>query len=121
MTASEVRPLLGQKRTIILDAAKVSAASGGNSEPKHVAAVAECEGLLPLKHDAGTATRHYRCILATQMPCRYAAEAVLKPQGGAIVRCCGLNSIPTMMAAAAPAPRTKFAFFRYPNYRKYVV
>ena len=46
------------KAQIRLDATKVSAASGGNSEPKQGAAVAECEGLLPPKHDAGTATRH---------------------------------------------------------------
>ncbi|MFZ2203358.1 MAG: hypothetical protein WAV39_02940, partial [Gemmiger qucibialis] len=54
------------KAQIILDAAKVSAASGGNSEPKH---------------DAGTATRHYRAFW--QRRCRAAvAGAVLKPQGG---------------------------------------
>ena len=54
------------KAQIILDAAKVSAASGGNSEPKH---------------DAGTATRHYRAFW--QRRCRAAAAgAVLKPQGG---------------------------------------
>ena len=42
------------------------------------AAVAECEGLLPPKHDAGTATRHYRAFW--QRRCRAAAaEAVLKP------------------------------------------
>ena len=51
------------KAQIILDAAKVSAASGGNSEPKH---------------DAGTATRHYRAFW--QRRCRAAAAgAVLKP------------------------------------------
>ena len=45
------------------------------------AAVAECEGLLPPKHDAGTATRHYRAFW--QRRCRAAAaRAVLKPQGG---------------------------------------
>ena len=45
------------------------------------AAVAECEGLLPPKHDAGTATRHYRAFC--QRRCRAAAAgAVLKPQGG---------------------------------------
>ena len=44
-------------------------------------AVAECEGLLPPKHDAGTATRHYRAFW--QRICRAAAAgAVLKPQGG---------------------------------------
>ena len=45
------------------------------------AAVAEREGLLPPKHDAGTATRHYRAFW--QRRCRAAdAGAVLKPQGG---------------------------------------
>ena len=45
------------------------------------AAVAECEGLLPPKHDAGTATRHSRAFW--QRRCRAAAAgAVLKPQGG---------------------------------------
>ncbi len=54
------------KAQIILDAAKVSAASGGYSEPKH---------------DAGTATRHYRAFW--QRRCRAAAAgAVLKPSGG---------------------------------------
>ena len=60
--AADAKP----KAQIILDAAKVSAASGGNSEPKH---------------DAGTATRHYRAFW--QRRCRAAAAgAVLKPQGG---------------------------------------
>ena len=45
------------------------------------AAVAECEGLLPPKHNAGTATRHYRAFW--QRRCRAAAAgAVLKPSGG---------------------------------------
>ena len=45
------------------------------------AAVAECGGLLPPKHDAGTATRHYRAFW--QRRCRAAAAgAVLEPQGG---------------------------------------
>ena len=60
--AADAKP----KAQIILDAAKVSAASGGNSEPKH---------------DAGTATRHYRAFW--QRRCRAAAAgAVLKPSGG---------------------------------------
>ena len=60
--AADAKP----KAQIILDAAKVSAASGGNGEPKH---------------DAGTATRHYRAFW--QRRCRAAAaEAVLKPLGG---------------------------------------
>jgi len=60
--AADAKP----KAQIILDAAKVSAASGGNSEPKH---------------DASTATRHYRAFW--QRRCRAAAAgAVLKPQGG---------------------------------------
>ena len=45
------------------------------------AAVAECEGAFAPKHDAGTATRHYRAFW--QRRCRAAAAgAVLKPQGG---------------------------------------
>ena len=41
-------------------------------------AALECEGLLPPKHDAGTATRHYRAFW--QRRCRAAAAgAVLKP------------------------------------------
>ena len=60
--AADAKP----KAQIILDAAKVSAASGGNSEPKH---------------DAGAATRHYRAFW--QRRCRAAAVgAVLKPSGG---------------------------------------
>ena len=60
--AADAKP----KAQIILDASKVSAASGGYSEPKH---------------DAGTATRHYRAFW--QRRCRAAAAgAVLKPQGG---------------------------------------
>ena len=39
------------------------------------AAVAECEGLLPPKHDAGTATRHYRTFW--QRRCRAAAVGVV--------------------------------------------
>ena len=42
------------------------------------AAVAECEGLLPPKHDAGTATRHYRAFWQRRYRAA-AAEAVLKP------------------------------------------
>ena len=54
------------------------------------AAVAECEGLLPPKHDAGTATRHYRAFW--QRRCRAAAAgAVLKPQGG---NCAVLSLLP---------------------------
>ena len=45
------------------------------------AAVAECEGLLLPKHDADTATRHWRAFW--QRRCRAAAVgAVLKPSGG---------------------------------------
>ena len=45
------------------------------------AAVAECEGLLPPKHDAGTATRHYRAFWQRRC-CAAAAGTVLKPLGG---------------------------------------
>ena len=45
------------------------------------AAVAECEGLLLPKHDAGTATRHWRAFWERR--CRAAAAGtVLKPSGG---------------------------------------
>ena len=68
------------KAQIILDAAKVSAASGGCSEPKQGQRSQSAGGLLPPKHDAGTATRHYRAFW--QRRCRAAAAgAVLKPQG----------------------------------------
>ena len=79
-TASEVRQMLKPKAQIILDAAKVSAASGGNSEPKQGQRSQSARGFAP-KHDAGTATRHYRAFW--QRRCRAAAAgAVLKPQGG---------------------------------------
>ena len=69
------------KAQIILDAAKVSAASGGNSEPKQGQRSQSARGFCPPKHDAGTATRHYRAF--SQRRCRAAAaEAVLKPLGG---------------------------------------
>ncbi len=41
--AADAKP----KAQIILDAAKVSAASGGNSEPKQGQRSQKCEGLLP--------------------------------------------------------------------------
>ena len=75
-----------QKAQIILDAAKVSAASGGNSEPKQKAAVAECEGLFAPKHDAGTANPILIPISATQMPCR-AAERKRELQRRTRCRC----------------------------------
>ena len=69
------------KAQIILDAAKVSAASGGNSEPKQGQRSQSARGFCPPKHDAGTATRHYRAFW--QRRCRAAAAgAVLKPSGG---------------------------------------
>ena len=75
--AADAKP----KAQIILDAAKVSAASGGNSEPKQEQRSQSARGFCPPKHDAGTATRHYRAFW--QRRCRAAAAgAVLKPQGG---------------------------------------
>ena len=69
------------KAQIILDAAKVSRRQWRKQRTEAGAAVAECEGLLPPKHDAGTATRHCRAFW--QRRCRAAAaEAVLKPLGG---------------------------------------
>ena len=68
------------KAQIILDAAKVSAASGGNSEPKQGQRSQSARAFAP-KHDAGTATRHYRAFW--QRRCRAAAAgAVLEPLGG---------------------------------------
>ena len=75
--AADAKP----KAQIILDAAKVSARQWRKQRTEAGAAVAECEGLLPPKHDAGTATRHYRALW--QRRCRAAAAgAVLKPSGG---------------------------------------
>ena len=69
------------KAQIILDAAKVSAASGGNSEPKQGQRSQSVRGFCPRSTMRGTATRHYRAFW--QRRCRAAAaEAVLKPQGG---------------------------------------
>ncbi len=77
-TVSEVRQMLSQKAQIILDAAKVRRRQWRKQRTEAGAAVAECEGLLPPKHDAGTATRHYRTFW--QRRCRAAAAgAVLKP------------------------------------------
>ena len=59
------------------------------------AAVAECEGLLPPKHDAGTAIRHYRAFW--QRRCRAAAAgAVLKPLGG---NCAVLPQLTALVAS----------------------
>ena len=56
--AADVKP----KAQIILDAAKVSAASGGNSEPKQWLRLPKCSELMLPKHVASTATRHYRAF-----------------------------------------------------------
>ncbi len=65
------------------------------------AAVAECEGLLPPKHDAGTATRHYRAFW--QRRCRAAAAgAVLKPSGGNCAVLPYLHFPPIQQPAAPP-------------------
>ena len=75
--AADAKP----KAQIILDTAKVSAASGGNSEAKQGQRSQSARGFCPPKHDAGTATRHYRAFW--QRRCRAAAAgAVLKPSGG---------------------------------------
>ena len=75
--AADARP----KAQIILDAAKVSAASGGNSEPKQGQRSQSAMGFCPRSTMRGTATRHYRAFW--QRRCRAAAAgAVLKPQGG---------------------------------------
>ncbi len=65
------------KAQIILDAAKVIAASGGNSEPKQGQRSQSARGFCP-EARCGTATRHYRAFW--QRRCRTAAAgAVLKP------------------------------------------
>ena len=99
--AADAKP----KAQIILDAAKVSAASGGNSEPKH---------------DAGTATRHYRAFW--QRRCRAAAAgAVLKPLGG---NCAvlpyvfyGRYQYLLHIAAFTLCPKICTEFFLYPQSR----
>ena len=75
--AADAKP----KAQIILDADKGERRQWRKQQTEAGAAVAECKGLLPPKHDAGTATRHYRAFW--QRRCRAAAAgAVLKPQGG---------------------------------------
>ena len=78
-----------QNAQIILDAAKVSAAScfGGKQRTEAGAAVAaSAEGrCLPPKHDAAltfAAPEHYLSILAYADAVPQLAGAVLKPQGG---------------------------------------
>ena len=68
-TASEVRQMLSQKAQIILDAAKVSAASGGNSEPKQGSGRRVRGGFAP-EARCGYRNPTLSSILATQMPCR---------------------------------------------------
>ena len=64
--AADAKP----KAQIILDAAKVSTASGGcGPNRSRGRLVAECEGLCPRKHDA-VPQPTLSSILATQMPCR---------------------------------------------------
>ena len=90
--AADAKP----KAQIILDAAKVSAASGGNSEPKH---------------DAGTATRHYRAFW--QRRCRAAAAgAVLKPQGGNCAVLPKVHSKPFMIFRGGIRASPLTAFYR---------
>ena len=75
------------------------------------AAVAECEGLLPPKHDAGTATRHYRAFW--QHRCRAAvAGAVLKPSGGncAVLPLFQMAAGYQVGCCAAPCPTLSFQF-----------
>ena len=75
------------KAQIILDAAKVSAASGGNSEPKQGQWSQSARGFCPPKHDAGTAQpdiiEHFGNADAVPQP----PERCLSRQAG-IVRCC---------------------------------
>ncbi|MCI6624274.1 MAG: hypothetical protein MSB96_09935 [Subdoligranulum sp.] len=48
----------------------MSAASGGNSEPKQGQRSQSARGFCPRSTMRGTATRTLSSILATQMPCR---------------------------------------------------
>ena len=90
--AADAKP----KAQIILDAAKVSAASGGNSEPKH---------------DAGTATRHYRAFW--QRRCRAAAAgAVLKPSGGN----CAVLPLKSTKDSCGSLPYILLVFAKYPSF-----
>ena len=81
------------------------------------AAVAECEGLLPPKHDAGTATRHYRAFW--QRRCRAAAAgAVLEPLGGncAVLPLCGM--LRTAMHTGWERNTTDSWASKYNNFRE---
>ena len=79
--AADAKP----KAQIILDAAKVSAASGGNSEPKQGSG-RRVRGLFAPKYDAGYRNPTLSSILATQMPCHRRSGAFAVRRG--IVRCC---------------------------------
>ena len=63
--AADAKP----KVQIILDAAKVSAASGGNSEPKQGQRSQSARGFCP-EARCGYRNPTLSSILATQMPCR---------------------------------------------------
>ena len=80
--AADAKP----KAQIILDAAKVSAASGGNSEPRQGALVAECEGLCPrstMRVPQPDIIEHFgNADAVPQLP-----ERCLSRKAG-IVRCC---------------------------------
>ena len=81
-TASEVRQLLGQ----ILDAAKVSAASGGNSEPKQGQRSQSARGFCPrstMRVPQPDIIEHFgNADAVPQLP-----ERCLSREAG-IVRCC---------------------------------
>ena len=64
--AAEAKP----KAQIILDAAKVSAASGGNSEPKQGQRSQRVRGAFAPEARCGYRNPTLSSILATQMPCR---------------------------------------------------
>ena len=85
-TASEVRQLLSQKAQIILDAAKVSAASGGNSEPKQGQRSQSARGFCPrstMRLPQPDIIEHFgNADAVPQLP-----ERCLSRKAG-IVRCC---------------------------------
>ena len=86
-TASEVRQLLSQKSADNTLCCKGERRRWRIQRTEAGAAVAECEGLLSPKHDAGTATRHYRAFW--QCRCRAAHRAAARRFGAQPTLCGG--------------------------------
>ena len=101
-TASEVRQLLGQKAQIILDAAKVSAASGGNSEPKQGQRSQSARGFCPrstMRVPQPDIIEHFGNADAVPQP----PGRCLSRQAG-IVRCCLTKISPCSPRTALTKP-----------------